>query len=138
MDFATIGEDFNKLGDHVSLGFRCLPAFVDLMARQAFKRIGITPESYNSPMAKGPEAHPFLERMFGDRFYLRNLFATTKLQLPDEDVEEVPVQAAELLEPSRFSLLSDLLSGEWKDAILSRDPSAKPLLDGFSQLKQCK
>ena len=126
LDFATIGEDFNKLGDHVSLGFRCLPAFVDLMARQAFKRIGITPQSYNSVLAKGTEAHPFLERMFGDRFRLRKLFATTKLQ-PDEDVEEV--QAAELLEPSRFSLLSDLLSGEWKDAILSRDPNARPLLE---------
>ena len=35
----------------------------------------------------------------------------------------------EMFEPSRFALLSDPLSGEWKEAILSRDPNAQPLLE---------
>ena len=60
LDLAHIGDDFNKVGDMVSLGFKYLPAFVELMARNAFKRILLTPRVLTSTLS----VHPFHNIMF--------------------------------------------------------------------------
>ena len=109
-----------------------LPAFYDLMACQAFIRIALIPHVHTSTLS----CHPYHTAMFAGtnvRKLCSNIRESKRADEPTSTLRDGCVEGVqkggEMFEPSRFALLSDLLSGEWKEAILSRDPNAQPLLE---------
>ena len=128
LDTVDIGDDFNKVGDMASLAFKCLPAMFELMARNAFKRILLTPQAHTSTLS----AHPFHDIMFAQTNLRQLSVKRSKHQEPAADCTGEQARLAQnkdLLQPSRFALLSDLLSSEWSKAILSQHPTHRALLE---------